>query len=254
MTDPKSSYKAPAIEKAARLMELLAQAEEAQALSTLARALGVGKSSLLGVLRGLHDAGWVDRGKRGYVIGQAFLALARKVSPHTDLAEHVRPHLAALAEKLGQSVCLGRRTGFRIVIVACAEAAGNLRIALKPGMTIPLFAAATGMALLSLMEEEDARALLPEEMPTYTRRSPGTRDEFMEGVSVARRDGFALDDEEYLRGVRAAAAPLTFGGRTDLVLWTVGFTDSFPEEKMREAGAILSETAKSISLDFTSNT
>lgn len=247
MIEQKQSYKAPAIDKAVKIMEALASAVEPPTLSALSRSLGVGKSSLLGVLRGLEEAGWVERAEKGYRIGRAFLALTRAVSPAPDLVELVRPQLNALAEKLGQSVCLGRKSGEKIIIEACAEAAGNLRIALRPGMTIPLFAAATGMALLSTMSDEEASSLLPARMPSYTKRSPSSPELFMKGVKAAREAGYSLDEEEYMRGVRAAAAPLVMGGRAGFVLWAVGFADSFPIERMREAGLLLASTAKKLS-------
>lgn len=248
MGDQKQAYKAPAIEKAVRIMESLAAEGEPQSLSHLSRSLGVGKSSLLGVLRGLEDAGWVERAGKGYRVGRAFAALAKSVAPSPGVVELARPMLNALAERLGQSVCLGRRSGDKVIIEACAEAAGNLRIALRPGMAVPLLAAATGMALLSKMSEAEAAALLPSRMPSYTQKSPATSELFMQGVKKAREDGFSLDEEEYMRGINAAAAPLVHEGRPMYVLWAVGFADSFPPDRLREAGRMLATTSNKLSV------
>lgn len=248
MAIAKPSYKAPAIEKAVGVVELLAASGGEPSLSQLARSLGVGKSSLLGVLRGLEGVGWVKREGKGYRLGHGFLSLARKASAEPDIVALAEPYLAALAQKLRNSVCLGSRSGDAIVIEACAEAEGNLRIALRPGMSIPLLAAATGRAYFSALSEEAASALLPAVMPRFTARSPETPEAFLNEAIAARSVGYATDNEEYLRGVRAVAAPLPVEGRDAFILWAVGLAAAFPEEKFHDAGVLLSSTAKKLSL------
>lgn len=248
MTSVKPSYKAPAIERAVGVVELLAASGGEPTLSQLARSLGVGKSSLLGVLRGLEGVGWVKREGKGYRLGHGFLSLARKASAEPDIVALAEPYLASLAQKLRNSVCLGSRSGDAIVIEACAEAEGNLRIALRPGMSIPLLAAATGRAYFSALSEEAAAALLPAVMPRFTARSAQTPEAFLKEAVAARKSGYATDDEEYLRGVRAVAAPLPIEGRDAMVLWVVGLASAFPEKKFHEAGNLLSSTAKKLSI------
>lgn len=248
MTSEKPSYKAPAIEKAVGVVELLAASGGEPTLSQLARSLGVGKSSLLGVLRGLEGVGWVKREGNGYRLGHCFLSLARKASSEPDVVALAEPYLAALAQKLHNSVCLGNRSGDAVIIEAVVEAESNLRIALRPGMSIPLLAAAIGKAYFTTLSEKDTAALLPPVMPRFTVRSPETPQAFLAGVEESRRAGYATDNEEYLRGVRAVAAPLPIEGRDAMILWAVGLSSAFPEARLNDAGELLAATAKKLSL------
>jgi len=236
----KKIYRAPAIERAARVMENLARGGGDLTLSEIARALGVGKSSALGILRALEGVGWVERLGDAYRTGSGFLHL----SGGRQLEATARPFMEELAEKFGNTVCVGRFTGDRLVIEGCVEGRGSLTIALKPGLALPLFAAATGKAYLSLLDDQAARGLLASNsLPAYTERSITDGAAFMGAIEKCRLRGWADDDEEYLRGVRAVASPIARGGRPWGALWIVGFAASMPSDKAEEMGALLSRTS-----------
>jgi DNA-binding IclR family transcriptional regulator len=61
----------------------------------------------------------------------------------------------------------------------------------------------------------------------------------MKEVLKTRQAGYALDDEEYIQGVRAVAAPILVPGRHMAAIWVVGFTQSMSNEKI---SIIASET------------
>jgi DNA-binding IclR family transcriptional regulator len=51
-------------------------------------------------------------------------------------------------------------------------------------------------------------------------------------LADVRRNGFALDDEEYIPGVRAVASPILDGGRLPAAIWVVGFTPNMDGDKL----------------------
>jgi DNA-binding IclR family transcriptional regulator len=55
---------------------------------------------------------------------------------------------------------------------------------------------------------------------------------YMETVDKARESGYGLDDEEYIQGVRAAAAVIDSPGQPAAAVWVVGFTPSMGADKM----------------------
>src|SRR5262249_10876514 len=68
----------PAVARAVRLLERLAEAGAARSLADLARELGVGPSSLLAILTTLRHAGLVCRDRDGhYAVGPGLAALGQ---------------------------------------------------------------------------------------------------------------------------------------------------------------------------------
>jgi DNA-binding IclR family transcriptional regulator len=69
----------------------------------------------------------------------------------------------------------------------------------------------------------------------------------MEEIRQVRTRGYALDDEEYLQGVRAVAAPIHAPGRQLSAIWVVGFTQSMKVEDMTAIAIKTKEAAAAIS-------
>lgn len=243
-----TTYKAPAIRRAASILEHLAAGDAPPTLSELSRALGYGKSSIHGLLQGLESLGWVARSGRGYQVGPGFLALARKATLAMDLGGHARPHMERLAEQLGEAVFLGKRRGDVVVVLDSVEGRGDLRLTSRPGMELPLYAAALGKILLAALPAEEARSTLEAtELPRFTERSITDRERFLREVELARARGYAVDDEEYLRGVRAAAAPVRCGAQTVAALWVAGFASRLTEARLTEAATLVARATEGIS-------
>ena len=59
--------------------------------------------------------------------------------------------------------------------------------------------------------------------------------------------GYAVDDEEYILGVRAVASPIVGLGQLMSAIWVVGFKASLDEEKMKALIAMTRKAAKDIS-------
>lgn len=242
MTEPKQ-YRAPAIERAARAIEYLAESGRERSLSDIARFLGVGKSSALGVLRALEDVGWVERLEEGYRVGGRLNALCGS----REFGVLARPHMEELANRFGHSVCLGRVRGSRVLIEECVEGPAPLHISLRPGSSLPLLAAATGKALLSQKSSIEAERLIDSTgLPAYTPRSIALRERFLEEVALAGRRGWATDEEEYLRGVNAVAVPVREPGGAMALLWIVGLADSLSPEVFPAVGLGLVQAAHKI--------
>ena len=69
---------------------------------------------------------------------------------------------------------------------------------------------------------------------------------FQELKHVAQQ-GFAVDDEEYILGVRAVASPLMGLGQLKSAIWIVGFKASLDETRMKKLTRDTHEAAKKIS-------
>lgn len=232
-------YIPESILRAARVLELLATHKAPMRLSQISRSLSISKSSLLGVLSALEKLGWLEResGSGAYRMGRGLLELSRRAFGDWDLPVLAKPLMEQLAERVGESVFLGVLQEEQVVIVACVEGKGQMRVTSPAGTRLPLLAAAIGKILLAFMEPQEALTFLQSHgLPKFTERSICEPKRFMEEVEQATSLGYAIDDEEYLRGVRAVAAPLLRYGQAIGAIWIVGFSSSLPLSALHEAG------------------
>jgi DNA-binding IclR family transcriptional regulator len=63
----------------------------------------------------------------------------------------------------------------------------------------------------------------------YTEHTTTDINRYLEQIHEVRNSGFALDREEYLRGVRAVAAIISTGVPPLAAIWVVGFSSSLTD-------------------------
>jgi len=97
-------------------------------------------------------------------------------------------------------------------------------------------------------EAEALEKIRDEKLPRYTDRSITDPDQFLEEVIAAREKGYATDDEEYISGVRAIAAPINGEKGRLAAIWVVGFKASLNENKMKILEEAIKEAVEAINL------
>lgn len=242
-------YKAPAIQRAAKVVEYIALAEEPVRLSPLASALGLSKSSLHGILHALVEAHWLKKnGRSAYSIHPGLFHCFRPLQQAPDIRRLARPFLEHLAEQTTESVFLGRRNQDKVMILDCVQGPKEMHIGARAGTQIPLLAGAMGKIFLSDLNESRIRNLIAETgLPAFTDNSIQDPEAFVQAVAAAKQHGYALDDEEYLPGVTAAAVPVRQAGEVTAAIWIVGFSSQLTDkalirarDRLVDAGQILS--------------
>jgi len=84
------------------------------------------------------------------------------------------------------------------------------------------------------MDDAQADAMIREKpLPRFTEHSITDPERYLEAVREARVRGYATDDEEYISGVRAVAAPIPDGLQLKSALWVVGFKTTLDDRHMR---------------------
>jgi IclR family KDG regulon transcriptional repressor len=228
-------YQAPTVTKAFQILELVARHDKRLTLSDISRELGIGKSTVHGIARALEGVGAVvrDDKTRHYSLGMTLFELARTIYARIDLKDIARPIMEALMREIRQSVFLGMRSDDRVSIIDIVESAQDLKITAPIGARLPLLVGALGKVFMaSVTDSEAARLIRSRGLRRDTEKSITDPDKYLEAVREARKSGYALDDEEYLQGVRAVAAPVRRDGRPLSAIWVVGFTQSMSSEAM----------------------
>src|SRR5579864_1483465 len=109
----------PAVAKAFRLLDLLSTSSEPLGVSELARRLGMGKSTIHGLVNTLQEFGAVEtvEATKRYRIGRGLHVLAMRAAGRIDLRELARPSLERLAQQTEQTSFLGVVGGDQVTIL-----------------------------------------------------------------------------------------------------------------------------------------
>ena len=241
----------PAIERAIRVLQALAENGEGRGLSELSRQLGVSKSTLSGVLATLERHRLVERdaGSRAFRLGVGLLDLSAAVIGRLDVREVARPFLVELCDASGETAILHVRSGEESVILDRAEPDRELKVVAPVGRRLPPFAGSVAKALLAELPAAEAEAFVrARPLPAFTPRSAAQPARYLKELARVRREGYALDDEEYLPGVRAASAVLRDRrGRAVGTLSVVGVGARVDSEHLHELGAQVAAAAAAAS-------
>jgi DNA-binding IclR family transcriptional regulator len=194
------------------LLELLADQPQPWTLVDLARALGIPKSSLHGLLRTLTSRGWVrtdDTGTR-FRLGMRALRVGAGYLDGDDNVGLLGGVLDELSRRFGETVHLGRLDGDQVVYLAKRESVHHLRLYSSIGRRLPAHATALGKALLAEHPDQVADRMLRWPLARLTARTVTDRRAFHAALAEARTAGYAVDREENADGITcvAMAVPL----------------------------------------------
>jgi len=242
-------YQAPTVKKAFQILELLSSSEHGLKISEVSRALGISKSTVHGIAAALEDQGAVIRDSRTkrYTPGLTLFELGQRAYARFDLKDVARPFMERLMATTDETVFLGVRNGDHVSILDSVDSSGELKITSPVGTRIPLTAGATGKAILAALPPEEASALVRSiGLHPYTAKTIVDPRRYAAHLAEVCRDGYALDDEEYMRGVRAVAAIIHGTGSAMSAIWVVGFTPTMSASKMRTIAAETRAAAEAI--------
>lgn len=244
---------APMVERAFRLLDLLATSDAGYSLSELARQLGMSKSSAHGLLKTLESGGVVELdGERRYALGPRIYNLTQAYIRRSGLRRFAMPAMRRLAALTGETVFLGQIEPDGVRIIERVEEPGGraaLRVSARRGDRVPLLAGAIGRAILaSWPRERRASYLRAQTLPVFTAHSITDTATYLASVEETARAGVGVDREEYLTGVNAVAAAIHgLDGQLIALVWIVGFSAYFMEPAIARAGAALRDEARAIS-------
>lgn len=242
-------YSAPSVIKAFEVLKLIASAREGLGISEIARGLDMAKSTVHGMTCALEELGAVrrDPATKRYTLGFTLFELGKTAYSQIDLKDTARPVMEGLMEKTHASVFLGVLNWDHVTILDIVEPRTDLKITSPIGATIPLLAGAVGKVFLAMMDDEQIwKAVRSKGLTPFTPNTVTDPDRYVDEIRSVRDRGFATDDEEYILGVRAVAAPVVDESHLMAAIWAVGFKAGLDEEKMKVLTVLTKEAAEAI--------
>jgi IclR family KDG regulon transcriptional repressor len=245
----KTGYSAPSVKKAFKILEMIADSPSGLRVSELSKRLNMGKSTVHGITMGLEALGVLVRDpiQKKFNLGYTLLELSRRAYARIELRDVARGPMERLMEKVGETVFLGIMNGDHVTILDMVESHNEMKITSPPGTRLPLLAAATGKVFLAQFEEKKAKEIIQKMgLARFTPKSIFDLRKFLKEAEETRKRGYAIDDEEYMLGVRAIAAPIQTASPPLAAIWVVGFTSSLDDQKMKTVTREIQEATREI--------
>lgn len=188
--------------RALDLLEQLADAGGAMALSGLATRLELPVPTIHRLLRTLVYQGFVRRlPSRQYALGPRLIRLGTIATRISGVL--AQPVLDALARDLGETVNMASLEADKMIYVAQAASPHAMRMFTEIGRRVYCHATGVGKAVLSTLAEDRVRAMMMRVgMPSQTDRTMNDIDSLLKDLAAIRRRGYAIDDGEQELGVR----------------------------------------------------
>lgn len=193
------------VERAARVLQVLAAGGWAMGVSEIAQATGLGKSTAHRLLASLTRAEFVrlEPRTRRYSLGHGLMQLTTTWLQGVEIRTAAIPHLRSLRQKTGETVSLNVRDGDSRVAVERLDTSHEIRFVAELGQALPLHIGASGKAILANLPETELHDVLERTVIAKTaERSLRTE------LAGIRRRGVACTSGERLPGTRSIAAPV----------------------------------------------
>jgi DNA-binding IclR family transcriptional regulator len=253
--DKKSTKIIHALDKGLTLLELIENETYPVTLHTLWKKLGWDKATILRMCNTLENRGYLrrDPNTKQYSLGFKIFGLYESIVKNIDIPRVVNPYLKQLSGETGESAHLAFIFEKSVVFMDKVLGLNDSPINVQIGGREPLHCTALGKAFLAFtLPEEDREAGIEEyiemPLPRYTRNTIVRIADLARDLEKIRERGFAVDNEEYIEGVRCIASPLLDNtGKPTAVIGLSAPSERVPPLREKEYGLKLKKHAKEIS-------
>lgn len=155
----------------------------------------------------LEEAGLLTADGGEYKLGLRFINLGEDVKAYRDGFETAKAKVKEIAEETGEEVAFEvEDRGRLLAIYGAYSSPSNNR---RGGTYHYMHTTASGKAILAHLPESRRDAIVERwGLPAETEHTITDRDELQMELEKIRRRGIAVNDEEFLEGLRALAAPI----------------------------------------------
>jgi len=248
-------YVIPSLDRAVRVLDMLATHDRGLTLADMARASDIPKSTLFRILVTLrkHHCVTTDLDGRTFRLGSHLWELGNAFADQTDLFRVSKGYMEQLADQCGETVFLSKLEDGEVVYLRRMESPKSITVVKKLEHRVPAHCTATGVALMAWLPPEEVDAILDSHgMEAYNEATITDRHELKERLSEAREYEYAVVDGEYNSDLLCVAAPVLDHNRRPCAALTVAMLSSQTngQGRIEEVAHTVRETAQRLSREL----
>ena len=244
--DPKDGG-VQSVDRALLIIETLAEDDEGYRLTDLAVRTGLSPSTVHRLLTTLEKRRFVqfDRDESMWHIGAQSFAVGSTFVRRRNFVTQALPYLRKLRDQTRETANLAVVDDGAMVVLTRVESREIMRSVTKAGGRVPMVASGLGKALLATYSEQDVFAIIQRDgMPRLTSKSIVRAGELCKSLHDIRRQGYSVDDEEALIGLRCVSAVVYDDCSEPLAAISVsGKASRVPNDRLPILGKLVQEVA-----------
>lgn len=192
------------------IIEQLAASPSAMSLSEIAKKTEMSKSTVHRLLSSMCARHYVEKNTDNtYSIGYKLLETVSLHINNLELLTEAKPFLSELMRDLHLTAHMGILDGCDVVYLEKMDIYPSTRLYTQVGFRSPAYCSSMGKCLLSCLSGDDLEeALYGCDFKRYTPNTITDIREFKRYLRIVRRQGWAMDNEEYQLGHRCVGAPV----------------------------------------------
>jgi IclR family transcriptional regulator, acetate operon repressor len=233
------------------ILETVAKTSDPVALGHLTDLLGIDRSSVYRLANTLKRRGFLAHpsGRKDYILGPSIWRISRNRDWSKMLITFSHELLKRLALQTAETTHLAVREGKEAFFTDhYATTKQVLVISGQTGEFVPLYCTAHGKALLADYGLAELKALFGgAELQSYSPTTIVSLKQLAKECAAIKAAGFAIDEQEYMPGVRCMAAPVR--DRDGMIVAAIGISapvSRFPEDRTATAAKQVMEAAAGI--------
>ena len=212
-TDPERSqeYHVQVLDRAFRLLDELANGRTELAGIEISERVDLHRSTAHRLLAVLERNRFVERNPDNarYRLGWRLFELGMMAASRLDVYERAKPELTRLVEETGETAHVGVLRQGEVISLLNVEGKRSVRTPATVGRHTPLHCTSQGKAILAFAPPEQVEAALAGyRFTSCTHNTITDVSRFRTELALARRRGYAVDNEEFEPGLRCIAAPV----------------------------------------------
>ncbi len=247
----KSGLTHQSLERGLRVIETIADFGGAAPASVIARKTGLPRSTTHHLLRSLISFGYLlqDGEAQPYKLAPKLFKLTGRAWTQGQLAELSLPFIDELSRCTGEGTSLAILHEGVVSVVAKRDSEGLVRVVQKVGTLRPIHCTAVGKILAAWLPEKELDDIIDRIIfEKFTAKTITAATVLKRELTRIRTNGFAVDNEEHIEGIRCIAAPVRDqSGKVCAALCIVGPKNRFPPSRLKELRGPLLEVAEKLS-------
>ncbi len=204
------------VQRACGLLSAFSTASPRLTLAELSERVGLPKPTVYRLAATLVEAGFMSQHQDGrYGLGARTIAVGAVARADLDLITVCAPLMERLAQRTGETVLLAIAdwATLETTIVHRVDSAHELSVLSRVGRRAKITLGAIGKALLLGLDPAELERVMPAiDLSAHTERTITGIDAALAELRRCGAAGFATENEEFLSGVSAVAAPVTLSG------------------------------------------